>query len=507
MESSKRAANSGAVAMPSDEEDDCGDFDDDFLENLLIVPTAEDVEDAAKMNEEGVFAGISHPPQPIASLEVDLNEDLAYDINHSFSSLGLLNQSSCFCHSFHLMVLDGFKAMKESKGEIAKVFDKCHKLASLSSQSSRFAEYLGKSIPTPGSTRWNSELRLVDVLINRIKVCKVNAALKSVIQEKKEKKESSDEERYLILSDDDVSRLKLILNLLSPVAACSDYAQSKNAVVSKVPSFVAATRIHFKEFIEKCESKKYEVEEEFNFIGKRHLLPMVKAMKSSLEDRFSGLFENIDSEDGKILLVESNVKFSDPIYIMASILDPSVLFDFHDKANTMLSMNTNHYLSSVKKLLHREAFRLTTDVSESSIGDCLEVSSQVSSLDDSTSQTIPLSTADFLRKKLKQTLPSTVRKAKKDRVSIEQAIKEEIEFYLDEAVTNRTDFLTFWGAKYQRFKYLSPVARKIASISMASANAERVFSLSGHIFGPRRTRMKPLTLRRAVMLKMNSATL
>ena len=64
-------------------------------------------------------------------------------------------------------------------------------------------------------------------------------------------------------------------------------------------------------------------------------------------------------------------------------------------------------------------------------------------------------------------------------------------------------FLNFWKSQKVNYPHIALLARKICSINTTSAGVERVYSFSGHIMAPRRSRMKPTTLAKTVFLKVN----
>ena len=69
--------------------------------------------------------------------------------------------------------------------------------------------------------------------------------------------------------------------------------------------------------------------------------------------------------------------------------------------------------------------------------------------------------------------------------------------------SNDTDPVVFWKKNCKRFRYLTPVAAKILAISLASAEAERLFSSSGRTISKCRANLGEKTAREMVILKVN----
>ena len=68
---------------------------------------------------------------------------------------------------------------------------------------------------------------------------------------------------------------------------------------------------------------------------------------------------------------------------------------------------------------------------------------------------------------------------------------------------NSNDTDPFWKKNCKRFRYLTPVAAKILAISLASAEAERLFSSSGRTISKCRANLGEKTAREIVILKVN----
>lgn len=66
-----------------------------------------------------------------------------------------------------------------------------------------------------------------------------------------------------------------------------------------------------------------------------------------------------------------------------------------------------------------------------------------------------------------------------------------------------TDALKFWKLYGSHFPQLADLARKYLSVQASSAAVERMFSIAGHIFSPKRRRLAALYFMALVYLKLN----
>lgn len=87
----------------------------------------------------------------------------------------------------------------------------------------------------------------------------------------------------------------------------------------------------------------------------------------------------------------------------------------------------------------------------------------------------------------------------------EEAIvsNDETEIYLNEPcirIIDNMGALNYWKTNAVRFPVLSKMAKDFLSIPASSAAIESQFSIAGHLFSARRSRMKPETLEKLVLL-------
>ena len=206
---------------------------------------------------------------------------------------------------------------------------------------------------------------------------------------------------------------------------------------------------------------------------------------------------------------QPNIAFSDPIYIIAGFLSP---YTFR-----RMKKPSKLYEKSLKSLMKKEVeFILEREKKDETPAITLkgasnQCTSQNFSAPVETSQSSSLNLMSssrkrgdyraFMDRQLQRQLQPIVT-PKKSKVE-EEDIMQEIDCYFEAACASDENLLAFWRGNCHRFPKLAKLARQVASVSVTSANQERIFSISGFIFGPRRTRMKPNTLSKAVMLKIN----
>ena len=70
-----------------------------------------------------------------------------------------------------------------------------------------------------------------------------------------------------------------------------------------------------------------------------------------------------------------------------------------------------------------------------------------------------------------------------------------------------TNALQFWKTYESLFPQLADLAKKYLSVQASSAAVERMFSIAGHIFNPKRRRLSVEYFDTLVYLKLNEALL
>ncbi len=122
------------------------------------------------------------------------------------------------------------------------------------------------------------------------------------------------------------------------------------------------------------------------------------------------------------------------------------------------------------------------------------------------------STSSTTTKKSLSGLLQQITSAKKNRSqasghampSIQEKIDSEVKLYLSlPAISADSDPLAWWKAHVEEMQMLSKVARKYLCIPATSVPSERVFSASGHILSPHRSRLSTENVNMLTFLHYN----
>lgn len=206
----------------------------------------------------------------------------------------------CFAHSLQLVVRDGLQTVGLAKRTLAK----CTKLASLVHQSALFRSSFertfgsGRSIPSSNETRWNSTLHQLKAILD-LDQAKLTELLQETTQDS------------LLLSAKDLQQIQELVDILSPFAEATDLTQGdKTITVSCVIPIVLSLNKMLKEKLGHI----------------RSFQPLVRALITSMNDRFSGLLEKLGIHS-QHASAAPDLSFSDDVFLMATALDPK--FAFH----------------------------------------------------------------------------------------------------------------------------------------------------------------------------------
>ena len=89
-------------------------------------------------------------------------------------------------------------------------------------------------------------------------------------------------------------------------------------------------------------------------------------------------------------------------------------------------------------------------------------------------------------------------------LNLKQLVEKEIQNYLAiEYLNEEIGFKEFWRANKLRFPYLSKLAIKYLSVPSGTSTVERLFSQSGYINRPHRSKITAKNLEQTVLLKAN----
>lgn len=358
----------------------------------------------------------------------------------------------CFAHTLQLVIRDGL----EKISHISKVMEKCQNLARCAHKSTKIADLLdqlNRHIERPTVTRWNSDYML----------------LKSIMSMSKDDVQSiSNMIEYPIqFSSNDFITMEEIVDILEPFYQISLKCQAEKLVTI---SLVVPSIVHLV-----CHLR--SIKDDLSFCNK-----LVEQLRAAIEIRFAGIINRLYQQD-----VQNDDPFSDPVYFIASLLDPA--FKFLWIRDLKLPVNTENRLK-------QNIIQLILD----------EISKDPKSIQINSSVKQP------------SPLPSTTNKSKRiklfdyDDQSYDDTSADgskaynpsvELEAFLNDPV--RLNFSDYWLRS--QLMTLKKLAVRIFSVQASSAPIERVFSHAGLILSSRRTRMNEQLFRDIVFLKANQSLL
>ena len=186
------------------------------------------------------------------------------------------------------------------------------------------------------------------------------------------------------------------------------------------------------------------------------------------------------------------VPYSDPIYFLATLLDPIRHLNFLKRKCDVWSVNQIEvYKKGAKDFLISEAALVEPNES-----------SQISDSQKSDLSRIP-TTYKFDPEAMFLSVNQNQSQLELTMMTVEQEVNDFMN-YCTIPMDRDDDFLEFWKNEGKRWPHLTKLAMKVASVPIASAGGERIFSIAGYTISPRRNGMKPTTLARLMLGKMNS---
>jgi hypothetical protein len=352
---------------------------------------------------------------------------------------------SCFIHSLQLCVRDGLK----NGAHMPKVLNKCKILAKFSHKSSKMADLLddiNKSINKMNVTRWNSEYLLIQSILS-IQHADMESILASL-------------EYPVKFTNNDYSILHEVIYILDPFYELSIKCQAETVVTASlvVPGIVHLIR-HLRE------PKKKVV------LCKK----LIEQLQLSIEKRFAGIINRLNQ-----LNVGEDDPFNDPLYFMATVLDPC--FKFHWLRDLQLPANAENRLK-------QNIIQLIFD----------EINKDVQAPTPKKVSDKNISSSPSKYKKIK--LFDYNNYGDSDNLNYVAPADPSAEFnmYVDDPL--KLKFSEYWVRS--PFKNLKKLVMRIGTVQASSAPIERVFSHAGIILSQRRTRMGEQLFKDLVFLKVN----
>ncbi|XP_050958759.1 zinc finger BED domain-containing protein 4-like [Labeo rohita] len=397
--------------------------------------------------------------QPEGDSSDDLDDETMWEDAEHVEPWSSGERLSCFAHSLQLVINDGMKEVKAIARAIAKASKFTTLLHSSSKHRDMFEAHFGsnKSIPAANNTRWNSTYKQLKAL--------------TTLDHRSITEMCSDTEN-LVFSIREWAQLTDLCALLEPFSEATDLTEGDTAVTI---SMVVPTILDLRTHLIKME------------VHLPQIVTIVRAMKKSLEKRFSGIFRRINMDEG-----DPEQPFNHRIYFLAAMLDPQFGLSWVD-----LDVQNGESGPALKR------FR---DDLKKSLTDLL-----ITEVDrDATAATIAEDTeeshSDSPPPLKHQRLLSRYKAFKLKRSTTQDSsIDAQISKYLDSINDIDCDALTFWSKNKERFPNLHDVALKVLSVPASSAPVERVFSRGGILMRPHRARLGHKMLQFLIFLKCNQA--
>ena len=374
---------------------------------------------------------------------IDGNDDYASSYqSKTFSSVRI----SCFAHTIQLCVRDGLK----NEPQIVRVLEKCRRFAKFSDESTKIADILDelhKHITKMNVTRWNSEYLLVKSILN--------------IEKRDLETISKSMESPIIFLNNDLKILQELVDILDPFFEISVKCQSDSIVTA---SLVVPAIAHL---VVQLRDMKGNIST---------LTKLVEELQSSVQKRFTGIIHRFNFEH-----VETEEPFSDPVYFMAAVLDPS--FKFYWMHDLRLPVNNENRLK--QNIIQLILDDITND--------------PMMKLESDKEKTNTASSSFPLQNKTKKKLFMYNSSTDESNYSCRLNPAAELDSYLNDPL--RSPFSDYWMAS--RLTILKRFVRRIFSVQASSAPIERIFPHAGLIMSARRTNMSEETFRNLVFLKVN----
>ena len=325
------------------------------------------------------------------------------------------------------------------------------------------------SIPTPVKTRWNSQYNTV---------CRILEIPHALLNELLRDVGRSD----LVLSNRDINLLQEFAAIFALFAEATTRTQAeRSASISFVaPSILA---IYF---------DLHNEEQSCKFLG-----GLCRALLTSLRERFGGLLERcglIDTTEASKNRSTYDL-YRDDLYLIAPFLDGHFKMKWL-KGVHMPEATTAKVTDLVRALVVEAALQLHGSVNDSCDNLVLSPSVDLDTSDSEMTSSLPT----FKRKRLFSTFSDDgAHLTKKTRSSVIEMIQDEVSLFIKE--TSDDSRLVF--KKKQLYPYLHRVAVRVFCVPATSAPVERVFSSSGIIMRPHRSRLTKNMLSTLTLLKCN----
>jgi hypothetical protein len=345
----------------------------------------------------------------------------------------------CACHNFQLVIKDGLKLCEDQDKLIKRVSKDIVSKSKMCSALSEQLREFDMQMAKKNVTRWNSILFMIR------SVLKFSSA--EFLKLKESLPRSTKKQRQVYnkfdLKTADRASLKELKEVLEPFEYVTDQLQSNRVTSSRVLPCIKYLRVH----LEKPFSQ-------FKYTA---------SLRITL----------LDSFNRRVLPMEKKLCFT-----YSSFLDPLMGLETFTPVEQLNVKQLIKRLLVSNKLTENNSTEDTPSVVHKQISKFIYHSTLV--------EIEPSDTVD--------TMISQFTKVSKA-FRIEQESKEKVKDMLDA--------LDFWKIYEHMFPELSKLAKRYLGIPASSAQVERMFSIAGHIFNPKRRRLGDIFFCNLVFLKLN----
>jgi hypothetical protein len=187
---------------------------------------------------------------------------------------------------------------------------------------------------------------------------------------------------------------------------------------------------------------------------------------------------------------KTNLKFFDKTYLISTFLDPT--FKLFWLERTQLTETQQLYVQNLAKQLIIEEYEKNSSS---------KPPSQPIQCGQGQASNVVLSPKTGKRKMFNYTSPN---KENASRIDLPKAaFIKELELYFQSEYNENLDCDKFWRSSKHTFPNLYDMALKYLAVPCSSSPVERLFSVSGYILRPHRSRITETNLTNTTMLKAN----
>ena len=341
-----------------------------------------------------------------------------------------------------------------------------------SHKSTLFAENLQRhniSIPLAVKTRWNSQHHTI---------CKVLEISHTLLNDLLRNIDRAD----LVLTARDITILQEFASIFALFAEATTRTQSEtSASISLIAPSILSIYFDLEHEQSSC----------------KYLGSLCRALLNSLRERFGGLLERCEIFDENTIRVKKRSTYDlykDDLYLITPFLDGRF------KSKWVFSLDLTESVKErianmIKMLVQKAALQLYSVTSNTS--ECV-VEPSISdrcTTDDDTITNLP----SYKRKRLFSGYEGPKTPGKKKRSCVSELIEGEISMFEKEHCDDA--HLVF--SKKHSYPYLHRLATRVLCIPATSAPVERVFSSSGLLMRPHRSRLSKKMLSMLTLLKCN----